>query len=240
MARAIGRVLEQTYAEWQELKEKRADAERFDDPLREELRQVLYGQESPCVMTVEESRDFYRILEHDKIRSLQGAFEEVFFDHVAVAPPRALVLGDRPKLYDPYVFVRGDPKNKGQKVPRRFLQMMSSIDGGQPFKKGSGRLELAQAIVHPKNTLTARVIVNRIWGWHFGRAYKLSSSNGSQFDPEERDEMYRQYIIKASFSDVKTCKLTEAPQGKLIWLGGPDKLAQRDYLGVPRVTQVAH
>ena len=46
VARAIGRVLEQTYAEWQELKEKRADAERFDDPLREELRQVLYGQEA--------------------------------------------------------------------------------------------------------------------------------------------------------------------------------------------------
>jgi len=61
--------------------------------------------------------------------------------------------------------------------------------------------------------------------------YKLSSSNGSQFDPEQRDEMYRQYIIKASFSDVKTCKLTEAPQGKLVWLGGSDTLEQHDYLG---------
>ena len=154
VARAIGGVLEQTYAEWQAFKEKRPDADRFDDPLEEELRQVLYGEASPCVMTVEESRDCYRIFEHDKIRSLQGAFEEVFFDHAAVAPPRALVLGDRPKPYDPYVFVRGNPKNKGQKVPRRFLQMMASIDGGQPFTKGSGRLELAQAVVHPRNALT--------------------------------------------------------------------------------------
>ena len=38
----------------------------------------------------------------------------------------------------------------------------------QPFKTGSGRLELAQAILAPDNPLTARVLVNRIWMHHFG------------------------------------------------------------------------
>jgi hypothetical protein len=33
---------------------------------------------------------------------------------------------------------------------------------------GSGRLEMAEAIVDPKNPLTARVYVNRLWGWLFG------------------------------------------------------------------------
>ena len=37
-----------------------------------------------------------------------------------------------------------------------------------PIKSGSGRLELARAIASPENPLTARVIVNRIWAWHFG------------------------------------------------------------------------
>ena len=255
VARAIGGVLEQTYAEWQEFKQERSDAERFDDPLKEELRQVLYGEESPCVMTVEESRDFYRILEHDKIRSLQGAFEEVFFDHVAVAPPRALVLGDLPKPYDPYVFVRGNPKNKGQKVPRRFLRMMSSIDGGQPFKKGSGRLELAQAIVHSKNPLTARVIVNRIWGWHFGRALVRTPSDfGTRSLPPTHPDLldylatrfrrsgwsvkniHRLIMLSATYqqaSDSRPRLVEEDPENKLLWRANRQRLdfeSFRDYL----------
>ena len=40
--------------------------------------------------------------------------------------------------------------------------------GAKPFQKGSGRLELAQAIASPQNPLTARVIVNRVWMHHFG------------------------------------------------------------------------
>jgi len=46
-----------------------------------------------------------------------------------------------------------------------------------PFSRGSGRLELAEAIASPKNPLTARVMVNRIWLWHFGRGIVPSPSN---------------------------------------------------------------
>ena len=44
------------------------------------------------------------------------------------------------------------------------------LGGGdkRPFVNGSGRLELAEAIVSPDNPLFARVIVNRVWTWHFG------------------------------------------------------------------------
>src|SRR5205085_6631679 len=35
------------------------------------------------------------------------------------------------------------------------------------FTQGSGRLELAEAIASKENPLTARVIVNRVWHWHF-------------------------------------------------------------------------
>jgi len=63
--------------------------------------------------------------------------------------------------------------------------------------------------------------------------YKLSSANGSQFDPQQRDEMYNNYITKAKFSDVKCLPLDQAPAGKLIWLGGPEPLEGVDYLGRP-------
>ena len=64
--------------------------------------------------------------------------------------------------------LRGDPKRLGVEVSRHF----PAILGGHELPAdatGSGRLELAEWIVDPKNPLTARVMVNRIWQYHFGR-----------------------------------------------------------------------
>ena len=62
---------------------------------------------------------------------------------------------------------RGDAKDLGPVVKRRFL----SVLGGEILgdKDHSGRLDLANLIVSPKNPLTSRVMVNRIWAWHFGQ-----------------------------------------------------------------------
>lgn len=70
---------------------------------------------------------------------------------------------------------RGSPTDLGDPVERRFLEVLSPKDGPQPMTKGSGRLELAEAIAsHP---LAARVIVNRIWKWHFGTGIVDTPSN---------------------------------------------------------------
>src|SRR6185295_10001147 len=63
------------------------------------------------------------------------------------------------------VSLRGSPYKLGDEVPRHFLSVLSD---GPPaaFSKGSGRLELAEAIV--KQPIAMRVIVNRIWKGHFG------------------------------------------------------------------------
>jgi hypothetical protein len=66
------------------------------------------------------------------------------------------------------VMVKGDPKTLGPEVQRGFLQIL----GGNTVPadhKGSGRELLAQWLTDPKNPLTARVMVNRVWLWHFGR-----------------------------------------------------------------------
>jgi hypothetical protein len=66
------------------------------------------------------------------------------------------------------VMVKGDPKTLGQEAPRGFLEIL----GGQKVPEdhtGSGRDLLAAWITDPKNPLTPRVIVNRVWLWHFGR-----------------------------------------------------------------------
>ena len=67
------------------------------------------------------------------------------------------------------VHLRGDPKRLGDEVPRHF----PAILGGQQLPgesaNGSGRLQLANWVTNPENPLTARVIVNRVWQYHFGR-----------------------------------------------------------------------
>ncbi len=72
------------------------------------------------------------------------------------------------------VSLRGNPFNLGDEAPRGFLSVLSP-DAPMAFSKGSGRRELAEAIV--KQPITMRVIVNRVWKGHFGTGLVDSPSN---------------------------------------------------------------
>ena len=79
------------------------------------------------------------------------------------------------------VYVRGNPSNRGTWAAKGFLQIFS--EGERPTEQKAAqelkytRLDLADAIASADNPLTARVIVNRVWQWHFGRGLVGSSSN---------------------------------------------------------------
>jgi hypothetical protein len=73
------------------------------------------------------------------------------------------------------VFRNGNVATPGEIVPRRFLSVLSR--GESRFGKGSGRLELAEKIFSDGAALAARVIVNRVWGWHFGRPLVATASD---------------------------------------------------------------
>ena len=79
------------------------------------------------------------------------------------------------------VYVRGNPANRGTWAAKGFLQLFSESDRPTEQKAAQElkytRLDLAQAIASPDNPLTARVIVNRVWQWHFGRGLVGSASN---------------------------------------------------------------
>jgi mono/diheme cytochrome c family protein len=85
-------------------------------------------------------------------------------------------LADADKPADVKVAIRGDAKTLGEVAPRRFLQVL--CDGEpEPYRDGSGRAQLAEAIATPANPLTARVMVNRIWQHHFGKGIVRTPSN---------------------------------------------------------------
>ena len=72
------------------------------------------------------------------------------------------------------VYIRGNPATKGEDAPKGFLQVIAT---SPEAKKDFTRLDLANAIATEKNPLTARVIVNRVWAWHFGRGIVNTPSN---------------------------------------------------------------
>lgn len=70
---------------------------------------------------------------------------------------------------------RGDAMNPvGPEIPRHFLSVLSKDEPGA-FSKGSGRLELADAVL--AQPLTLRVFVNRVWKSHFGTGIVDTPSN---------------------------------------------------------------
>ena len=91
------------------------------------------------------------------------------------APPMVHTLSEG-KPVNMRVYLRGNPDKEGEVAPRRFLRILAG-DNPPPFTQGSGRLELAKAIADPKNPLTARVLVNRVWQYHFGRGIVGTASN---------------------------------------------------------------
>lgn len=93
-----------------------------------------------------------------------------------VPPPlRVLAIADG-SPEDEFVFIRGNHRTPGERAPRSFID---SLSGGMtvPFEHGSGRLELADAILSPTNPLVDRVIVNRVWHHLFGRGIVPSTDD---------------------------------------------------------------
>ena len=105
------------------------------------------------------------------------------------APVKAMIVADSPRPRNSPVFIRGEAENRGEMVPRHFLEILSN-GAPQAFTQGSGRLELAKCIADSKNPLTARVLVNRVWMHHFGEGFVPTLDDiGTQSEPPSHREL---------------------------------------------------
>lgn len=121
----------------------------------------------------------------ERVLGESGVEPESFETKVAGNKPptrKALVVTEKPgAASDTFVLLRGSPENKGDKVSPGFLRVLSPPepeihppDSGQSTGR---RLALANWMASPSNPLTARVMANRVWQFHFGRGLVRTPSD---------------------------------------------------------------
>jgi hypothetical protein len=97
------------------------------------------------------------------------------------------------------LFIRGSIDKEGDVVPRGIPEFLAHGKALNIPQGTSGRLELANWIASSQNTLTARVIVNRVWHWMFGRGLvesvdNFGSTGAKPSHPELLDHLAGQFI----------------------------------------------
>src|SRR6185503_18132040 len=161
------------------------------DADREPLRQVLYSPDSPASVpngAIIDLEWFFDEGGRVELAKLQAEIDRWIINSPG-ATPHAVVLADRAEPRNARVFVRGNPANKAEEVPRQFLRVVAGPNR-KPFQHGSGRIELARAIASPDNPLTARVMVNRVWQHHFGVGLVTTPSDfGTRAEPPSHPEL---------------------------------------------------
>jgi len=95
-------------------------------------------------------------------------------------------LKDKQEIKKPKIYLRGNRQTPGAEIESAFLSVLCDGDP-KPFAKGSGREGLAAALVDPANPLTPRVMVNRVWAWHFREGIVSTASTFGQLGEQPKN-----------------------------------------------------
>ncbi len=104
------------------------------------------------------------------VTELQKQLEDKMDQLPEPLPALFTVKDDLATKEDIHILARGDYLNKGDRVGMRVPGIFLAENAPElPENTAKPREELAKWLVSPENPLTARVMANRIWGYHFGR-----------------------------------------------------------------------
>jgi hypothetical protein len=136
--------------------------------------EVTSGKAAPFALPENDRDSFLSEAPRAQLASLKNELKQLK-ESGPPEPPLACALSEG-KVTEQHVFVRGNPENRGELVPKRFPLVLGS-DRQPAITRGSGRKELADWLASAENPLTARVMANRIWQWHFGEGIVRTPSN---------------------------------------------------------------
>jgi hypothetical protein len=148
--------------------------EALPDAGLEALRQVLFAKFGPF-RAPGDARDYYPEESRRQIAALEREAKEL--EDATPEFPRAMGVRDSETIGDIPIHIRGSHWTLGDTVPRRFLRAIAGESQTPLSDESSGRLELARWLTEKNHPLTSRVMVNRIWRWHFGRGIVPSTDN---------------------------------------------------------------
>ena len=149
-----------------------------------------------------------------------------------------------------HVLARGDWQQKREPVVPAGIAAVSGVKPDWGLKpdaaEGERRKALAAWITDPRNPLTARVIVNRLWTWHFGAGLVPTPSDfgfngGRPSHPELLDwlasdlqsnswslkRLHRRILLSATYrqsSRPSTAAMKRDADNRLLWRQNPRRL----------------
>jgi cytochrome c553 len=182
---------------WQELKATEAGkaATVLPDAALEAYRTVLYDPKGPLAVpkTIESNYPPTVVTElsqqRDELKSLEKS--------LPVLPETMAVSDQKPENLK--VHIRGSHLTLGPEVPRQFPRVIAGENQTPLDDKQSGRLQFADWLASPTHPLTSRVMVNRVWLWHFGEGIVRSPDNFGRLGdrpthPELLDWLARRFV----------------------------------------------
>jgi hypothetical protein len=210
------------------------------------LEQVVFSDESRPPSEARGLVNKLPLITDDNRAQVMPLLEEFRKAEAALASPhRALASADGTGVNE-CVFIRGNSKNLGEVVPRRFLEVFGGCERLPPTS-GSGRLQLAEQMLDPAKTpLLPRVLVNRVWQHYFGAGIVRSPDDFGALGqapthPELLDylatefvkngwslkKLHKMIVLSATYQQASSPKMSNAvlggapqsidPENRLLW-----------------------
>jgi hypothetical protein len=218
-----------------------AGTHETDVPLASEEEQAAWKTKVDAVQAeMKKLRASMKGLKGDARQSMEKRLKEMESQIPEPLPAIFSVSTDMEKRSPINVLARGDYQNKGEAVGMRPLGVLLP-DGAPELKTDKPRAALADWILDPEHPLTARVVVNRIWQYHFGRGIVGTPNdfgrmgtrpshpelldylanrfveNGWHWKPLHREILLSSTYRQSGVSPISAAAHEKDPENKLLW-----------------------